>query len=429
MLSQQVRSNNFLLENGDLQLSSTSSNLVANYNIHPMYIGGNHLIHCLLTTEHTVASLQSTIFGCFFQSAACIATRFGECSTTLLDRLWYLYSYIYHQASSNSTTVIIPILLFLVVALLMPSTALPAISSIFSPSPFISRTRSFTMTDYTPINDWTLKFSDHPLFSRLSSGLNNTYSKDFNDTIVARLFTNQSRIIVATDAVTNIRAAIVNTILVTSKADRPVVNPIINQMLLFGNFGNPPHRYPVRTPATLTKILNVSLATNKTTVVIMVNLTPIFVDTHVFNLMDFTGILVSPITSTTTPTGAGAGANAAAAAGTTITPTQAATAAPQAHAAQQVAQAAILAATLSATSNLLTLPPDVKVRHLHYLNPSYLLTASDMVPFPTATGSACPSFSHLDPPMGTGVTRQPDSNRVITCNSQFFYWPIKAILV
>ena len=33
--------------------------------------------------------------GYFSQSTACITTRFRECSLTLLDKLWYLYSYIY----------------------------------------------------------------------------------------------------------------------------------------------------------------------------------------------------------------------------------------------------------------------------------------------------------------------------------------------
>ena len=31
----------------------------------------------------------------FSQSTACNVTRFGECSSTLLDKLWYTYSYIY----------------------------------------------------------------------------------------------------------------------------------------------------------------------------------------------------------------------------------------------------------------------------------------------------------------------------------------------
>mmetsp|Transcript_32062 Transcript_32062/g.32470 ORF Transcript_32062/g.32470 Transcript_32062/m.32470 type:complete len:177 (-) Transcript_32062:648-1178(-) len=61
-------------------------------------------------------------FGNFSQSTACIATRFGECSCSLLDRLWYLYSYIYRRVSSNTTTIIVPLLLQFFLLLLMPTT-------------------------------------------------------------------------------------------------------------------------------------------------------------------------------------------------------------------------------------------------------------------------------------------------------------------
>ena len=214
MLSQQMKSGDWMIEAYVVQ-SATEG-------VHPINTPSITFTNCNIqrnfllrqrsptaSTDHTVALLNTT-FGCFSQSTACITTRFGECSTTLLEKLWYLYSYIYHQASSSSTIVIIPILLFLVVALLMPSAALPTTSSIVSLSPFISQTRSFTMADYTPISDWTFKFSDHPLCSRVASGLNNTYSENFNDAVVARLFTNQSCTIVAADAITIIRAAIID---------------------------------------------------------------------------------------------------------------------------------------------------------------------------------------------------------------------------
>jgi len=40
-------------------------------------------------------------FDAFSQSTACIATGFGECSSTLLDKLWYLYSYIYKPTTTT----------------------------------------------------------------------------------------------------------------------------------------------------------------------------------------------------------------------------------------------------------------------------------------------------------------------------------------
>ena len=144
--------------------------------------------------------------------------------------------------------------------------------------------------------------------------------------------------------------------------------------------------------------------------IIRISTTPIYVDSKNFDAMTFTGILLTgPIRPTAPQTGTGADAGTYAAAVTT-TPAQIATA----------AAAAVLVAPLPATFNLLTLPSDVKARHLHHLGPGYLLTQSDMVPFSMATGGVCPSLSHLDPPMGTGVTRQPDSNRVIARDGQFF---------
>ena len=77
-------------------------------------------------------------FGCFSQSIACIVTRFGECSTTSLDKLWYLYSYIYRFISSNTTTIRTRLLLFVVVVILMTTTNPPTKSSIISPSPHLS---------------------------------------------------------------------------------------------------------------------------------------------------------------------------------------------------------------------------------------------------------------------------------------------------
>ena len=40
-------------------------------------------------------------FGNFSQSTTCIATRFGEYSFTLLDKLWYTYSYIYKPTTTT----------------------------------------------------------------------------------------------------------------------------------------------------------------------------------------------------------------------------------------------------------------------------------------------------------------------------------------
>ena len=48
------------------------------------------------------------------------------------------------------------------------------------------------------------------------------------------------------------------------------------------------------------------------------------------------------------------------------------------------------------------------------------MTIDNMGPFPMPTGGVVEPFHHLDPPMGTGVTRQPDLTSVVTRDGQFF---------
>mmetsp|Transcript_42485 Transcript_42485/g.48271 ORF Transcript_42485/g.48271 Transcript_42485/m.48271 type:complete len:177 (-) Transcript_42485:332-862(-) len=65
----------------------------------------------------------------YSHALACIATSSRECGlfTTSLDTLWYVYSYIYSQLSSNATTIMF--LLFFVAVLLMPTTDTPPTST------------------------------------------------------------------------------------------------------------------------------------------------------------------------------------------------------------------------------------------------------------------------------------------------------------
>ena len=150
MLSQQMRSSDCIkLEDGDLQLSLLPSNLVGNYIHHHTNNIPNEpstVIDSLITDTYSLllAELlvvrsdnalellntfslspvvrndvhsdddnlheQSTIgVDDFSQSIACIATRFRECGSTLLDKLWYTYSYIYKP----TTTICYGIYIFL----------------------------------------------------------------------------------------------------------------------------------------------------------------------------------------------------------------------------------------------------------------------------------------------------------------------------
>ena len=93
--------------------------------------------------------------------------------------------------------------------------------------------------------------------------LNDIYFEDLNDATVDGFFTTVDCTLVATDAVTALWLALVDVVLLTSTTDRTIVAPIFNQMLLFTSFGNPAQRYPIRTPASLTTILNATLAATR----------------------------------------------------------------------------------------------------------------------------------------------------------------------
>ena len=138
-----------------------------------------------------------------------------------------------------------------------------------------------------------------------SVALNNTYSEDFDDAVIVLIFTDANRTFVATNAFSIIIAAIIDIIMISSTADWDVVAPIISQMLLLGYFCQPAQKYPPRSTATITKVLNVSVAANKTAVVIYLNPASVFVDPANFAVTNFTDTSISDpvghINVTTTP--------------------------------------------------------------------------------------------------------------------------------
>ena len=145
-------------------------------------------------------------------------------SSTLLDKLWYTYSYIIYQSAATTATTFyktILALLFLLL-ILMPTTssALHQQSNIVSPSPHpLSRSRSFTMTNYTTINQLYFIFDPHhlPKYELLDTALNNVYSKPIDNTVLTPLFTDANKTAFQADPVDLIRSAIVNIIATNSR--------------------------------------------------------------------------------------------------------------------------------------------------------------------------------------------------------------------
>ena len=101
------------------------------------------------------------------------------------------------------------------------------------------------MVDYTSLTDWSFKFANHPHCEPFGVALNNPYYEDFDNPVVDGFFTNTNRTLVTADAITVLHSAIIDIIMISSTADCTVVAPIINQMLLFGFFGNPAQKYPI----------------------------------------------------------------------------------------------------------------------------------------------------------------------------------------
>ena len=343
----------------------------------------------------------------------------------------------------------------------MPTTDQPTTtsSSIVSPSQYLSRTRSFAMTNYTSITDLASKFANHPHCPPFNVALNNTYTKDFDDAVIVPIFTNANRMLVATDVVPIIQAAIMDIILIVSTADKAVIAPIIKQILILGFWptdskiltlfcshcpkgfkcfcccqqncccylskssigfrflANWLKKSLLRSAVTVPKALNVSVAANKTDVVIYLNPASVFVDPTNFAVMNFTGTSVSgPVSHINVNTAPSVISAATYTTAAGLTPVQVAAtyavittnAANQALFTQQATAAAALAATLPTKFNSSNLPSKANARYENHLNLSYLMTKTDIRPdrFPLQLGDCALIYPvYLDPPMGTGVTR------------------------
>ena len=139
------------------------------------------------------------------------------------------------------------LLLFVVfvIVILMTTTDQPTKSSIVIPSPHLSQTRSFTITNFTTFTADNFKFGNHPLYPMFSSALNNTYDEPFKTSVVDQLFIDANNNTVAADAIVTIWNAIIDTILISSTADQTVVAPIVNQMLIFSFGGNPIQKFQI----------------------------------------------------------------------------------------------------------------------------------------------------------------------------------------
>ena len=155
---------------------------------------------------------------------------------------------------------------------------------IVSPSPHITRTRSFTMPDFTPIVEYAFSFAANHQSPALEDSLNNTYSEPLDDAAILPIFTDVQHTVVDTDAIAKIRVAIIDSITACSQADRTTIAPIVNSLLLFVMVGKPLRRYPLRSHATLTTALTAVLTNKQVNIVIFLNRTTLFVAPTILSL-------------------------------------------------------------------------------------------------------------------------------------------------
>ena len=230
------------------------------------------------------------------------------------------------------------------------------------------------------------------------------YLELFETAVIDSVFTDGNKTAVAADAITVIKTGIIDTILLTSTADRTVVSPIVNHMFLFENFGTPTRKFPIWSSATFTAVLDAIITSNATSVVIKFNIVLVFVDCNMFTVLDFDDLSISGpvwhINTGTVPSvvvvvvvGGGGGAtgvapsNFAQVIAATVVATNAAN---QILITNQTTAALALPTTIPTNFNSNNLPAEAKARYTNYLDPTYLMTYSDMQPFSTPLGGVCP---------------------------------------
>ena len=229
------------------------------------------------------------------------------------------------------------------------------------------------------------------------------------------------------DAVDILRSAIVDVIVINSRADQPTIEPLLNLMMLSSHCGTPLNQVNLRTIPCMEFVFKSQIDCARIIVTITLNIGSIFLnpDVNLVDPLDFSGFSVSK-SACTAVTNATAAAAASQANVTTQLTTDATlalqtTAATLASQTAAAAAAATIAATLPSVFDSRQLPADVMARYDAFMDPSTIVTKSSMIPFAMHSGSSGPVLTYLNPPRGAGVPRKPtDANRIITSNGQFF---------
>lgn len=129
----------------------------------------------------------------------------------------------------------------------------------------ITRTRSFTMSNYNTITKYLFQFSPHhsPNLKDVHTFLNNVYSKQLTSSASAALFTDTGHTTIDHDALKTIQTDIIGLIIAAGEADHPMVTTIIIKLPLSVFYGKPEQRFPLWGPASITTALEQTITANQ----------------------------------------------------------------------------------------------------------------------------------------------------------------------
>ena len=184
---------------------------------------------------------------------------------------------------------------------------------------------------------------------------------------MASLFINANKTAFQADAIDILWSALVNIVVINSRADQPTIEPLLNLMPLSTHCGSPKNRVNLRTTPCMAFAFQSQIDCNKIEVTITLNIGLIFLnlDVNLIDPLDFSGFSVSKLACTAT-TNAAATAAALQANVTTQLSTTAALA-------SQTATATI-AATFPSVFDSRGLPADVMARYDTFMDLSTIVT-------------------------------------------------------
>ena len=131
------------------------------------------------------------------------------------------------------------------------------------------------------------------LSESLERGLNDVYTEQFSDTVTKTFFTDSTQTTVHVVVVTFIREAIITSMEVNSQANRTIIAPFLDSLLLMSYTGIPKRKFPLRSTTTFTVALTATTAASANQYIITLNTTSLLVDEKNYSPMDLSDFFLT----------------------------------------------------------------------------------------------------------------------------------------